>query len=182
MRVITGTARGRVLRTLEGEDVRPTTDRVKEAIFSMIQFETEGRRVLDLFAGSGQLGIEALSRGAAYATFTDMSAESVDIVKKNLLMTHLEKNSEVLRTEAISFLRTNKKKYDIVFMDPPYSKGILQETLPYVVGNVNDGGVIICEHPYGEEMPEKVGDFSLYRDYKYGKIGITVYRMSEEEC
>lgn len=181
MRVITGTARGRVLRTLEGEDVRPTTDRVKEAIFSMIQFETEGRRVLDLFAGSGQLGIEALSRGAAYATFTDMSAESVDIVKKNLLMTHLEKNSEVLRTEAISFLRTNKKKYDIVFMDPPYSKGILQETLPYVVGNVNDGGVIICEHPYGEEMPENVGDFSLYRDYKYGKIGITVYRMSEEE-
>lgn len=181
MRVITGTARGRVLRTLEGEDVRPTTDRVKEAIFSMIQFETEGRRVLDLFAGSGQLGIEALSRGAAYATFTDMSAESVDIVKKNLLMTHLEKNSEVLRTEAISFLRTNKKKYDIVFMDPPYSKGILRETLPYVVGNVNDGGVIICEHPYGEEMPENVGDFSLYRDYKYGKIGITVYRMSEEE-
>lgn len=181
MRVITGTARGRVLRTLEGEDVRPTTDRVKEAIFSMIQFETEGRRVLDLFAGSGQLGIEALSRGAAYATFTDMSAESVDIVKKNLLMTHLEKNSEVLRTEAISFLRTNKKKYDIVFMDPPYSKGILQETLPYVVGNVNDGGVIICEHPYGEEMPENVGDFSLYRDYKYGKIGITVYRMSEGE-
>ncbi len=181
MRVITGTARGRVLRTLEGEDVRPTTDRVKEAIFSMIQFETGGRRVLDLFAGSGQLGIEALSRGAAYATFTDMSAESVDIVKKNLLMTHLEKNSEVLRTEAISFLRTNKKKYDIVFMDPPYSKGILQETLPYVVGNVNDGGVIICEHPYGEEMPEKVGDFSLYRDYKYGKIGITVYRMSEGE-
>lgn len=182
MRVITGTARGRVLRTLEGEDVRPTTDRVKEAIFSMIQFETEGRRVLDLFAGSGQLGIEALSRGAAYATFTDMSAESVDIVKKNLLVTYLEKNSEVLRTEAISFLRTNKKKYDIVFMDPPYSKGILQETLPYVVGNVNDGGVIICEHPYGEEMPERVGDFSLYRDYKYGKIGITVYRMSEEEC
>lgn len=181
MRVITGTARGRVLRTLEGEDVRPTTDRVKEAIFSMIQFETEGRRVLDLFAGSGQLGIEALSRGAAYATFTDMSAESVDIVKKNLLATHLEKNSEVLRTEAISFLRTNRKKYDIVFMDPPYSKGILQNTLPHVVGNVNDGGVIICEHPYGEEMPEKVGDFSVYREYKYGKIGITVYRKSEEE-
>ena len=174
MRVITGTARGRVLKTLEGEDVRPTTDRVKEAIFSIIQFELEGRRVLDLFAGSGQLGIEALSRGAAYATFTDMSAESVDIVKKNLISTKLE-------TEAVTFLKGNRKKYDIVFMDPPYSKGLLQNTLPYVVKNVNDGGVIICEHPYGEEMPQTVGNFSIYRNYKYGKIGITVYRISEED-
>lgn len=80
MRVITGTARGRVLRTLEGEDVRPTTDRVKEAVFSIIQFEIEGRRVLDLFAGSGQLGIEALSRGAASATFVDMSKDSLSTV------------------------------------------------------------------------------------------------------
>lgn len=181
MRVITGTARGRVLRTLEGEDVRPTTDRVKEAIFSIIQFELEGRRVLDLFAGSGQLGIEALSRGAAYATFTDMSAESVDIVKQNLLATKLGGNAEVFRTEAVTFLKGNRKKYDIIFMDPPYSKGILQDTLPYAVRNVNDGGVIICEHPYGEEMPQKVGNFSVYRDYKYGKIGITVYRIGEED-
>lgn len=181
MRVITGTARGRVLKTLEGEDVRPTTDRVKEAIFSIIQFELEGRRVLDLFAGSGQLGIEALSRGAAYATFTDMSAESVDIVKQNLLATKLGVNTEVLRTEAVTFLKGNRKKYDIIFMDPPYSKGILQDTLPYAVRNVNDGGVIICEHPYGEEMPQTVGNFSVYRDYKYGKIGITVYRNGEED-
>ena len=181
MRVITGTARGRVLKTLEGEDVRPTTDRVKEAIFSIIQFELEGRRVLDLFAGSGQLGIEALSRGAAYATFTDMSAESVDIVKQNLLATKLGVNAEVLRTEAVTFLKGNRKKYDIIFMDPPYSKGILQDTLPYAVRNVNDGGVIICEHPYGEEMQQTVGNFSVYRDYKYGKIGITVYRNGEED-
>lgn len=180
MRVITGTARGRVLKTLEGEDVRPTTDRVKEAIFSIIQFEIEGRRVLDLFAGSGQLGIEALSRGAAYATFTDMSAEAVDTVKKNLISTKLTKNTEVLRTEAIAFLRNNKKKYDIIFMDPPYSKGILQSTLPYAVCNVNEGGVIVCEHPYGEEMPQTVENFALYREYKYGKIGITVYRIVEE--
>lgn len=181
MRVITGTARGRVLKTLEGDDVRPTTDRVKEAIFSIIQFEIEGRRVLDLFAGSGQLGIEALSRGAAFATFTDMSAESVDTVKKNLISTKLDRRSEVIRTEAVAFLKSNRKKFDIIFMDPPYSKGILQNTLPYAVQNVNDGGVIICEHPYGEEMPQTVGHFSVYRDYKYGKIGITVYRISEEE-
>lgn len=180
MRVITGTARGRVLKTLEGEDVRPTTDRVKEAIFSIIQFEIEGRRVIDLFAGSGQLGIEALSRGAAHATFTDMSTESVDIVKKNLLSTHLEKNAEVFRTDAVTFLRGNRKKFDIAFMDPPYSKGILQNTLPYVVDNMNEGGVIVCEHPYGEEMPQTVKNFSIYREYKYGKIGITVYRINGE--
>ncbi|MBP9988673.1 MAG: 16S rRNA (guanine(966)-N(2))-methyltransferase RsmD [Ruminococcus sp.] len=181
MRVITGTARGRVLKTLEGEDVRPTTDRVKEAIFSIIQFEIEGRQVLDLFAGSGQLGIEALSRGAAYATFVDMSKDSVEVVKSNLLMTKLHKNSAVLQTEAVTFIKNNKdKRFDIVFMDPPYSKDILQNTLPFVAEIVNDGGVILCEHPYGEKLPEKAGKFSIYREYKYGKIGVTVYRNSEE--
>lgn len=177
MRVITGTARGRVLKTLDGEDVRPTTDRVKEAIFSIIQFEIEGRQVLDLFAGSGQLGIEALSRGAAYATFTDMSRDAVDTVKSNLLHTKLGQNASVLQTEAVTFLKSHReKKFDIVFMDPPYSQGILQKTLPYVAECVNDGGVIICEHPIGEELDEEVGTFAVYRTYKYGKIGITVYR------
>ncbi|MCQ2485719.1 MAG: 16S rRNA (guanine(966)-N(2))-methyltransferase RsmD [Clostridia bacterium] len=181
MRVITGTARGRVLKTLEGDDVRPTTDRVKEAIFSIIQFEIEGRQVLDMFAGSGQLGIEALSRGAAYATFTDMSKDSVAIVKQNLLSTGLHRNSAVLQTDAVTFLKNYKKKFDIIFMDPPYSKGILQAALPYAVDSVNDGGVIVCEHPYGEEMPKDVGRFSIYREYKYGKLAITVYRIREGE-
>lgn len=179
MRVITGTARGRVLKTLEGEDVRPTTDRVKEAIFSIIQFELEGRQVLDMFAGSGQLGIEALSRGAAYATFTDMSKDAVDVIKQNLLSTGLHKNSAVLQADAVTFVKNSKKKFDIIFMDPPYSKGILQNALPYAVQAVNDGGVIVCEHPYGEEMPEDAGRFSIYRRYKYGKVAITVYRNKE---
>ncbi len=179
MRVITGSARGRVLKTLEGEDVRPTTDRVKEAIFSIIQFEIEGREVLDLFAGSGQLGVEALSRGAAYATFTDLSKDAVSVIKSNLLTTGLHKNSAVLQTDAVVFLKNSKKKFDIIFMDPPYSKGILQKTLPFAAEKTNDGGVIICEHPYGEEMPASVGRFAVYREYKYGKLGITVYRLSE---
>ena len=119
MRVITGTARGRVLRTLEGEDVRPTTDRVKEAVFSIIQFEIEGRRVLDLFAGSGQLGIEALSRGAASATFVDMSKDSLSAVKYNLEHTKLGDNAKVVQTDALSFLKLTKDKFDIVFLDPP---------------------------------------------------------------
>ncbi len=179
MRVITGSARGRVLKTLEGEDVRPTTDRVKEAIFSIIQFEIEGREVLDLFAGSGQLGIEALSRGAAYATFTDLSKDAVSVIKSNLLTTGLHKNSAVLQTDAVAFLKNSKKKFDIVFMDPPYSKGILQKTLPFAAEVTNIGGAIICEHPYGEEMPQSAGKFAIYREYKYGKLALTVYRASE---
>lgn len=180
MRVITGSARGRVLKTLEGEDVRPTTDRVKESIFSIIQFEIEGRQVLDMFAGSGQLGIEALSRGAAYCTFIDMNKEAVNVVKQNLLTTGLHKNSSVIQADSITFLKNGKKKFDIILMDPPYSKGILQAALPYAVEAINDGGVIICEHPYGEEMPQRSGRFSVYREYKYGKLALTVYRLDEE--
>ncbi len=179
MRVITGTARGRNLLTLPGEDVRPTTDRVKEAMFSIIQFEVEGSQVLDLFAGSGQLGIEALSRGAAYATFVDSSNESVDCVKSNLQKTNLKTNSCVVKTDAFSFLKTSTGSFDIAFIDPPYSKGLVQMALPLVALRMNDNGVIICEHPYGEEMPESAGDFSLYREYKYGKVALSVYRKTE---
>lgn len=179
MRVITGTARGRVLATLEGDEVRPTTDRVKEAIFSIIQFEIEGRQVLDLFAGSGQLGIEALSRGAAYATFTDMRRESVDTVKKNLLATGLASNSSVVQTDALTFLANTKKTFDIVFMDPPYASGLLDKAIPLAAKHMSEGGVIICEHPYGAELPASAGEFVVYRKYKYGKIGVTVYRKKE---
>ncbi len=176
MRVITGTARGRVLMTLPGEDVRPTTDRVKEAMFSIIQFELEGSQVLDLFAGSGQLGIEALSRGAGYATFVDSARESIDCIKVNLQKTGLKENTCVVQTDAFSFLRTSSDKFDVALLDPPYSKGLLQKALPFLAPRMNDNGVIICEHPYGEEMPSVVDDFKLYREYKYGKLSLTVYR------
>ena len=180
MRVITGTARGRVLETLPGEDVRPTTDRVKEAMFSIIQFELEGRKVLDLFAGSGQLGIEALSRGAAYAVFVDSSRDSVDCVKSNLLKTGLKSNSSVVQADSLTFIRTAKDKFDIAFLDPPYGKGLLQSVLPLVAEKMNDGGVIVCEHSKGEEMPAEAGDFVLFREYKYGKTALTVYRKKED--
>ena len=179
MRVITGTARGRNLLTLPGEDVRPTTDRVKEAMFSIIQFEVEGSQVLDLFAGSGQLGIEALSRGAAYATFVDSAKESIDCVKTNLQKTNLKQNSCVVQTDAFSFLKTSSGSFDIALIDPPYSKGLVQKALPLVAERMNPNGVIICEHPHGEEMPEKAGAFELYRQYKYGKLALTVYRIIE---
>lgn len=181
MRVITGKARGRVLETLPGEDVRPTTDRVKEAMFSIVQFELEGRRILDLFAGSGQLGIEALSRGAAYATFVDSSKESIACVKSNLLKTGLKTDSSVVQADSITFIRTSKETYDVAFLDPPYGKGLLQTALPLVALKMSDGGVIVCEHPKGEEMPAEAGDFELFREYKYGKTALSVYRKKEDD-
>lgn len=181
MRVITGTARGRVLETLPGEDVRPTTDRVKEAMFSIIQFEIEGRRVLDLFAGSGQLGIEALSRGAAQATFVDSAKDSVHCVKSNILKTGFRSKAVVVQADSLTFVRTSKETFDIAFLDPPYSKGLLQSALPLVAQRMSDGGVIICEHPFGEEMPDEADGFARFREYKYGKTALTVYRKKEDE-
>lgn len=180
MRVITGTARGMSLRTLEGEDVRPTTDRVKEAIFSIIQFEIEGRRVLDLFAGSGQLGIEALSRGADSAVFIDCEKPSIEVVKENLRKTGLDSHASVIRSDALSFLGMNSEPFDIVFLDPPYSTGLLQKALSRLDSQVNDGGIVICESPTGEELPDEAGALKKYRWYKYGKISITTYRKDVE--
>lgn len=179
MRVITGAARGRKLITLEGDDVRPTSDRVKEAMFSILHFQLEGRRVLDLFAGSGQLGIEALSRGAAQVVFVDASRDSIDIVKKNLHSTDLEKNAKVLNIDFLSFLKQKNDKFDIALLDPPYRKGLLQQALPLLVNIMNEGGTILCESPKEEELPERVGDFVRGKNYRYGKIMLTVYNHKD---
>ncbi len=179
MRVITGTARGRRLLTLEGDDVRPTTDRTKEAMFSSIQFEIEGAHVLDLFAGSGQLGIEALSRGAQSAVFIEKNKQALDVIKKNLQSVKLAKNAIVLNTEAETYLTTTREKFSFIFMDPPYAKGYLQKLLPMADEVVEEKGAIICEHPYGEELPEILGKTQIYRTYKYGKTAVTVYRKIE---
>lgn len=180
MRVITGTARGRRLITLEGEDVRPTTDRVKEALFSIIQFEIEGRKVLDLFAGSGQLGIEALSRGAKSAVFVDLSKKSVEVVKQNLENTGLGKNAIVLNTDSIAFAASRADRYDVAFLDPPYRTGLLQKALPLTANIMNEGGVIVCEAPFDEELPETAGNFKMTKEYKYGKIKLVTYRFEEK--
>lgn len=176
MRVITGTARGRRLETLEGEDVRPTTDRVKEAVFSIIQFETEGRAFLDLFAGSGQMGIEALSRGAASAAFVDSSKKSVDTVKRNLKTTKLEQQAKVMHMDWQSFLSMNSQRFDIAFLDPPYGTGILQDALERLTEHMSNTGIIIAENPLNEEILSNYGDFVLDRQYRYGKIKISTFR------
>lgn len=181
MRVITGTARGRKLKTLEGNDVRPTTDRVKEAIFSTIQFEVQGAKVLDLFAGSGQMGIEALSRGAKLAVFVDHSKRSLEVVRENLKSTGLAVGSRVVTMDYKAFLAGCHDRFDIAILDPPYLQGILQEALPLVAERMESSGVILCEHPKGEELPETVVDFKKVKQYNYGKIVVTAYRAVSEE-
>lgn len=185
MRVITGTARGRRLKTLEGVDVRPTTDRVKEAIFSVIQFDIEGRKMLDLFAGSGQMGIEAVSRGAEKAVFVDSSADSIAVIKENLKSCGLMKSAVVAQSEAKMYLNgcisAGREKFDVAFLDPPYGKGILQDVLPLVAQVMKESGSIICECPLDEQLPKNVGNFSIYREYRYGKIKVTFYRVPHED-
>ncbi|MPN22348.1 Ribosomal RNA small subunit methyltransferase D [bioreactor metagenome] len=176
MRVITGTAKGRKLVTLDGIDVRPTTDRTKEAIFSIIQFDIEGSKVLDLFAGSGQLGIEALSRGAENAVFIDQSKQAINVINENLQHTGLNKQATVLNTNAKTFLISTNEKFNIAFLDPPYGKGLLQDILPYVEKCMVEGGLILCELPFGEDIPENLEQFSIEKLYKYGKTAVALYR------
>ena len=133
MRIITGAARGKRLVTPEGRDVRPTPERVKEGLFSALQFDIEGRRVLDLFAGSGQLGLEALSRGAESAVFVDASDSSVKIVKQNIELTGFENKAKVFRSDYASFAAACRDTFDIAFLDPPYNAGLLMPAVKAVL-------------------------------------------------
>lgn len=179
MRVITGEARGRRLVTLEGDDVRPTTDKVKEGMFNIIQFDIPGARVLDLFAGSGQLGIEAISRGAKHCCFVDASKRSLDVVKENLKTCGFEKRASTFLGDSLSYITLSHDVFDIVFLDPPYRKQLIEKALPILASKVSDGGIIVCETAVEEELPETAGDFALAREYKYGKIKITTYRKNK---
>ncbi len=179
MRVITGSAKGKSLITAEGLDVRPTPDRVKEGMFSSIQFDLEGRRVLDLFAGSGQLGIEALSRGADYALFVDSSPISVKNITKNIENTGFTASSKVIRGDFEAVLLGLNEKFDFVFLDPPYASSHLLKALRLVQKNVSLNGKIFCEHPSNIELPEEVDNFIKQKSYRYGKILVCVY---ERKC
>ena len=180
MRVITGIARGKKLKTLEGQDVRPTTDKIKESVFNIIQFDVEGRIFLDLFAGCGQMGIEALSRGAKSAVFVDNRRESINVIKANLSNTGLNDKAKVYNTDSLAFIaREQAEKFDLAFLDPPYGTGILQKALPLTALQMKKSGIIICERPINEEIPEKIHGFVLDRNYRYGKIIVSTYRYED---
>lgn len=182
MRVITGIARGSKLITVEGtEVVRPTTDGVKEAIFSAIQFEIEGRTVLDLFAGSGQLGIEALSRGAKEAYFVDSATVSIKAIKENLKHTKLEANAHVVNMPFSAFLKSTRATFDIAILDPPYGYKLINKALPHLEEKMSDGGIIICEHEKELTLPRDLGRFQIAKVLKHSRTAITIYRPRENE-
>lgn len=181
MRVITGTARGRKIKTLPGLDVRPTTEMVKESLFNIIQFEVQGANVLDLFAGSGQLGIEALSRGARFCVFVDSSRDAQTVVRDNLTSTGLAKQSRVAAMDARAFLTSTSDLFDIALLDPPYSKEILSSVLPVLADKMAPEGIILCETDRKEELPEQAGELAQYKTYRYGKTKITTYRRPQRE-
>ncbi len=179
MRVITGSAKGKRLITPDGRDVRPTPEKVKEGIFSALQFDIEGRRVLDLFSGSGQLGIEALSRGAVSATLVDASPVSTRIVKTNVENCDLGDSVKIIQSDYASFCAMCRDTFDIAFLDPPYNAGLLMPALKAVLPLMSDYGFIVCEHPPEVEVLQTVGGFSVWRTYRYGKVHVTVYKRSE---
>jgi 16S rRNA (guanine966-N2)-methyltransferase len=174
MRVITGTARGRKLREPQGMEIRPTTDMVKEAVFNIVQFDIEGRKVLDLFAGTGQLGIEAASRGAESVTFVDQSRDAVKLVQENL--NHCQLKGRVLQADSITFLE-RCEKFDLIFVDPPYDSGlcaaVLQKIFKFDI--LSEGGIIICETRREETLPDLDLPYRMRKDYRYGKVKLTVY-------
>ena len=180
MRVITGSARGRKLKTPSDYDIRPTTDVVKEAVFNIVQFDIEGRRVLDLFAGTGQLGIECLSRGAESVVFVDESKDAVKIVRDNLKTCGF--SATVLQEDSLSFLR-HCGKFDLIFIDPPYDSGLYAPVLAAVnsVDILSDGGIIICEARREKELPELTPPYVKKREYFYGKVKICVYAKSSSD-
>ncbi|MBE6636592.1 MAG: 16S rRNA (guanine(966)-N(2))-methyltransferase RsmD [Ruminococcaceae bacterium] len=176
MRIITGSAKGARLETLEGETTRPTAERTKEAVFSILQFDLEGRRVLDLFGGSGQLALEALSRGAASAYIADADPAACEVIKRNARKTKLFDRMTLLCTDFKSVLRnlSGKQTFHLVFLDPPYQSGYLPTALKLLsdYGLVTEGGYVVCE----TESPEPLScpGMSLFRHSKYGRAYITI--------
>lgn len=181
MRVITGSARGRNLVTPAGLDTRPTSDMTKGAVFSILQMIIENSEFLDLFAGSGQMGVEALSRGARSATFIDSDAKAIACVKENLKNCGLMDRSSVAMMDSLTYIKNCNKKFDIIFLDPPYNKELITAVLPYCANCLKEDGIILCETEKTETLPETAGELTIAKEYRYGKAKLTSYRKKEEE-
>ena len=189
MRIITGSAKGKKLVSLEGDNTRPTSERIKEAIFSSIQFDVEGRRVLDLFAGSGQMGLEALSRGAEKATFIDLSREAMEIVKQNAKITGFFDKSHFLVSDWRNYIRkaSGREQFDLVFIDPPYAMECCVEAAMRLrdAELIIPGAILVLEsgsEAVAEDDP-RLRDFEFVKSTSYGKktsLNILIYRGAEE--
>ncbi|OIJ13275.1 16S rRNA (guanine(966)-N(2))-methyltransferase RsmD [Anaerobacillus alkalilacustris] len=182
MRVISGTCKGRPLKAVPGTLTRPTTDKVKESIFNIIGPYFKGGQVLDLYAGSGGLGIEALSRGTDNVIFIDQNPKAVEIIKLNLKNCRFEDKVEVYRNEAMRALKAiakRKLKFDLIFLDPPYAKQRLEDEIDFIAKNdlLSQDGIIVTEHDANVSLSSSIDNLSCYRQEHYGDTGITIYKM-----
>ena len=180
MRVVSGSARGRKLETPKNMDTRPTSDMVKEAVFNIIQVKVPEARVLDLFSGTGQLGIEALSRGAEYCVFIDDSRDTLALTARNIAHTGFDEQSKAICTGALEYI-ARAEKFDIIFLDPPYDTGLMGKALEKIIefDILREHGIIVCESRAEREMPEFTAPYRKSREYRYGKKKITLYEKEQ---
>ena len=178
MRVVSGLAKGITLKTPDGLATRPTADRIKEAMFSIIQFDLPGTHVLDLFGGTGQLGIEAMSRGAKSAVFVDHSESACSLIRENLKRTKFQNCAKVIRSDYLTFLKSTKEKFDIILLDPPYAEVFLENALKTIteIDILQSNGIIVTERPLEKELLFDFSGFERSKDYKYGKTLLTLFR------
>lgn len=181
MRIVSGIRRGMHLFSLKGENTRPTSDKVKEAIFSMIQFDVKDAVCLDLFAGSGAMGIEAISRGAKYVYFVDHHQPAIDIIKKNLEKAKFSEFASVRASTAQTVVKTLKQhSIDIVFLDPPYGKNLVPQSIDLIMAQkvLKPDAVLVCEYHIEDEMPQVFGDWEVYKTKKYSDTVISLYKKT----
>ena len=189
MRIITGTARGTKLVSLEGEATRPTSERAKEAMFSMLAFEISGREVLDLFSGSGQLALEALSRGATHATLVDSAPGAIRVIRQNVEKTHMSDKATVVQSDCLAFLQRSgpEKQYDLIFIDPPYAKRLVPDILNTVLMRnlASEDAIFVCESEENdifEGHEELRSHFTIRKVQHYAKAVVTILdKKSEKE-
>lgn len=183
MRVISGSARGTRLKTPDGVKTRPTSDRVKEAVFSVIQFEVEGSRFLDLFGGSGQMAIEALSRGASSAVIVDGRREACKLISDNLKLARVADRAKVVQSDYLAYLDRCRETFDLIFLDPPYAEVFLENSLKKIseIDILSSRGIIICERPADKLLDFEIPGLQRGKDYRYGNTWITMFRKAQEE-
>ncbi|MDI6618442.1 MAG: 16S rRNA (guanine(966)-N(2))-methyltransferase RsmD [Clostridiales bacterium] len=185
MRIIAGDARSRRIISPNGSDIRPTSDRVKESLFDIIGNKVVDAKVLDLFAGTGNLGLEAVSRGASLAVFIDISRESIKIANENINLLNYQKYCEVYNNDAltaIDILSRRKVIFDIIFIDPPYRKDIIPEVLKKITEAqiIKSNGIVCAEHDAKDILPDEVSNIKRYKFNKYGDTILSFYRIAEE--
>lgn len=178
MRIITGIAKGRKIKAPSGMDTRPTLDRVKESIFDILACKIEGKNILDLFAGTGNLGLEAISRGANKCIFVENNRDTYKILQENVTSLGFQKECELYNRDSfasLKFFHNNNNTFDIIFLDPPYGKGYIEKAISAIDGEdlLNDDGIIVCEYDEKDLIPDTVGKIRSYRTEKYGRVKIS---------